>query len=250
MPILDTTALHAAMRSQVDQGVLPGVSTALIRGGDVSDFLVHGFADKEAGIPLRADHIFRAFSNTKLITSCAVLLLLEEGRFGLDDPIETYIPELGDRQVLRPGAVRIDDTEPARGSIVIRQLMAHTSGLSYGIFDPTTVLAQAYSKAALRHPGRSLRDFISDLASLPLASHPGDRWEYSIATDVLGRLVQVVSGQTFGAFIASRLFGPLEMVDTDFHVPESKLGRLATLLAGVDITDPTKPGLVRTDAAP
>ncbi len=97
MPSLDTKALHAAMRSQVDQGYLPGVSTALIRGGDVSDIFVHGFADKEAGIPLREDHIFRAFSNTKLVTSCAVLLLWEEGRFDLDDAIETYIPELGNR---------------------------------------------------------------------------------------------------------------------------------------------------------
>jgi CubicO group peptidase (beta-lactamase class C family) len=250
MPSLNTKALHAAMRSQVDLGFLPGVSTALLRGSEVSDIFVCGFADKEAGIPLREDHIFRAFSNTKLVTSCAVLLLWEEGRFDLDDPIEKYIPELGERQVLRPGAVSVEDTEPASAPVTIRQLMTHTSGLTYGIFDPTTVLAKAYAKAALRHPSRALKDFIADLAPLPLAFQPGQRWEYSVATDVLGRLVEVISGQTFGAFISSRIFDPLGMVDTDFWVPESKTSRLTSLYVGVDITDPTKPGLIRADAAP
>jgi CubicO group peptidase (beta-lactamase class C family) len=250
MPSLNTKALHAAMQSQVDLGFLPGVSTALLRGSEVSDIFVCGFADKEAGIPLREDHIFRAFSNTKLVTSCAVLLLWEEGRFDLDDAIEKYIPELAERQVLRPGAVSLEDTEPASAPITIRQLMTHTSGLTYGIFDPTTVLAKAYAKAALRHPGRALKDFIADLAPLPLAFQPAQRWEYSVATDVLGRLVEVISGQTFGDFISSRIFEPLGMVDTDFWVPESKTSRLTTLYVGVDITDPTKPGLMRADAAP
>lgn len=246
----DTTALHAAMQAQVDGGYLPGVSTALIRGGAVEDIFVCGHADREAGTPLREDHLFRAYSNTKLVTTCAVLLLWEEGRLGLDDPIERYLPELAARQVLRPGATRIDDTEPARSPITVRQLMTHTSGLTYGIFDPSTVLAQAYRRAALRHPGRTLKDFITDLAPLPLAFHPGEQWEYSIATDVLGRLVEVLSGQSFGAFLASRIFQPLGMVDTDFHVPEAKANRLATLYVGVDITNPTTPGLKRADGAP
>ena len=129
MNSIDTMALHSAMQSQVDLGFLPGVSTALLRGGEVSDIFVYGLADKEAGIALREDHIFRAFSNTKLVTSCAVLLLWEEGRFDFDDAIEKYIPELGKRQVLRPGAASIEDTEPASTSITIRQLMTHTSGL-------------------------------------------------------------------------------------------------------------------------
>ncbi len=250
MTSMNTTALHAAMQAQVDLGFLPGVSTALLRGSEVSDIFVCGFADKEAGIALREDHIFRAFSNTKLVTSFAVLLLWEEGRFDFDDAIEKYIPELGQRQVLRPGAASVEDTEPASTSITIRQLMTHTSGLTYGIFDPTTVLAKAYGKAALRHPGRPLKDFIADLAPLPLAFQPSKRWEYSVATDVLGRLIEVISGQTFGAFISSCIFEPLGMVDTDFYVPESKTSRLTSLYVGVDITNPTKAGLMRADASP
>jgi CubicO group peptidase (beta-lactamase class C family) len=250
MSSLNTSALHAAMQAQVDQGFLPGVSTALVRGGEVSDIFVCGFADREAGIALREDHIFRAFSNTKLVTSCAVLLLWEDGRFDLDDAIEKYMPELGRRQVLRPGAASVEDTEPARRSITIRQLMAHTSGLTYGIFEPATVLAKAYGKAALRHPDKPLKDFIADLAPLPLAFQPGTRWEYSVATDVLGRLVEVISGQSFGTFILRRIFEPLGMVDTDFYVHKSKTSRLTSLYVGTDITNPTKAGLLRANASP
>ena len=247
---LNTKGLHAAMRAQVDEEFLPGVATALLRGTEVVDTFCYGYADKEANIALREDHIFRGFSNTKLVTSIAILLLWEEGRLQWDDPIERYIPELGHRQVLRPNATRIDDTEPAQSSITIRQLMTHTSGLSYGIFDPTTVLAQAYSKAQLRHPARPMADFIAGLAQLPLAFQPGARWEYSVATDVLGHLVEVLSGERFGAFLAKRIFDPLGMVDTAFHVPESKRNRLTALYVGVDVANPTKPGLLRADSMP
>lgn len=250
MNSIDATALHAAMRAQVDQQFLPFVSTSILRGQDVVDTFCYGDADKEAGIALREDHIFRAFSNTKLVTSFAVLLLWEEGYFQFSDPIEKYIPELSNRQVLRAGASDIGDTEPAKSSITIQQLMTHTSGLSYGIFDPSTVLAKAYNNAQLRHPAKPMKDFISALASLPIAFHPGTRWEYSVATDVLGHLVEILSGESLGSFFAKRIFEPLGMSDTGFFVPESKVNRLTALYAGVDISDPTKPGLVRVDAAP
>ena len=145
-----------------------------------------GWADKEARIPLRADHIFRAFSNTKLITSCAALLLYEEGRFQLDDPIEKFIPQLGNRRVLRAGATSLDDTEPASGSITIRHLMSHRSGLSYGVFDPGAVIFKAYNERKVLNPATPLSDMIEVLADLPLIYHPGTSWEYSVATDVLG----------------------------------------------------------------
>ncbi len=247
---LNLTSMHAALRAQVDQNLLPGVSTALLRGSEVVDTFCYGNADREAGIALREDHIVRAFSNTKLVTSCAVLLLWEDGRLRLDEPIETYIPALGQRQVLRPNASRLDDTEPARSPITVRQLMTHTAGFSYGIFDPSTVLAQAYNAAKLRHPAQPLKDFIDALAPLPLAFHPGTRWEYSIATDVLGYLVEAVSGEAFGDFLARRIFAPLGMVDTGFFVPEADQSRLAALYVGADATDPTRPGLVRADALP
>jgi CubicO group peptidase (beta-lactamase class C family) len=246
----DFSALHAAMRAQVDQQFLPGVSTVLMRGREVVDRFCYGSADKEAGIPLREDHIFRVFSNTKLVTSCAVMLLVEEGRIKLDDPIETYIPELGKRQVLRAGATRIDDTEPARTSITVRHLMTHTSGLSYGVFDPGSVQFDAYNKAGVLNPTTDLAHMVQTLSSLPLSFHPGTQWEYSVATDVLGRLVEVVSGETFGAFLSRRIFDPLGMVDTDFRVPESKRNRFTALYVGVDLMDPTLPGLVRLEDKP
>lgn len=243
-------ALHAAMQSQVDRQYLAGVSTALLRGREIVDLACHGFADREAAIPLREDHIFRVFSNTKLVTSCAVMLLLQEGRIGLDDPIERYIPELGARQVLRPGATRIDDTEPAQQSITIRHLMSHTSGLSYGIFDPGSLQFAAYTQARISDPTLDLAGMVTALARLPLSFHPGTRWEYSVASDVLARLVEVVSGQGFGAFLRARIFEPLHMVDTGFWLPEPKQDRLCALYAGVDPADPTRPGLVRLDDKP
>src|SRR6266851_1044222 len=111
---------HAAMQRYVDGNLLSGVSSAVLVGRDLVDVNCAGWADKEAQIPLRADHIFRVFSNTKLVTSCAALLLFEEGRFKLDDPIEKFIPQLANRRVLRPGAASLDETEPARGSITVR----------------------------------------------------------------------------------------------------------------------------------
>ena len=242
--------LHDAMQSQVEQGFLPGVSTALLRGREVVDRFVYGKADIEAGTALREDHIFRVFSNTKLLTSCAVLLLMEDGKLAMSDPIERYIPELGNRQVLRPGATDIGDVEPARRPITIEHLMTHTSGLAYGAFDPGTVMFNAYTKAAVHNPLLSNAQMVQTLATLPLAFHPGEQWEYSMATDVLGRLVEVVSGQGFGEFLQQRIFGPLEMVDTAFWVPPEKRDRFAALYGGVDFMDPTKPGLNRMDDAP
>jgi CubicO group peptidase (beta-lactamase class C family) len=170
-------ALHAAMREQVDRQLLPGVSTALLCGREVVDLFCCGSADREAGVALREDHIFRVFSNTKLVTSCAALLLFEEGRYRLDDPIEAYLPELGRRRVLRPGATELGDTEPARGPITVRHLMTHTAGLSYGLFDPGSLLFDAYNRAAVMHPAKTLAMKVQSLADLPLSSHPGTRWE-------------------------------------------------------------------------
>ena len=197
----DFGAAHAAMRRLVDGNILSGVSSAVLVGRDLVDVNCVGWADKEAQVPLRSDHLFRVFSNTKLITSCAALLLFEEGRFQLDDPVEKFIPQLGNRRVLRPGATSLDDTEPARGSITIRQLLSHSSGLSYGLFDPGSVMFKAYQARRVLNPTKTLADMIDALAELPLVYHPGSSWEYSVATDVVGRLVEVISGQPFDKFI-------------------------------------------------
>jgi CubicO group peptidase (beta-lactamase class C family) len=243
-------ALHDAMRAEVDQAFLPGVSTALLRGREVVDRFCYGFADREAATVLREDHIFRVFSNTKLVTSCAVMMLWEEGRIGLDDPVATYLPELGGLRVLRPDATRLDDTEPAKSPISVRHLMTHTSGLSYGVFDPGSIQFAAYNQAGVMNPATPLAEMVTRLARLPLSFQPGTAWEYSVATDVLARLVEVESGISFGAFLSSRIFEPLGMVDTDFWVPPAKRERLCALYVGADLMDPSKPGLIRLDDKP
>jgi CubicO group peptidase (beta-lactamase class C family) len=246
----DFEPAHAAMRRFVDGNILAGVSSAVLVGRDLVDVNCVGWADKEAKVPLRADHIFRVFSNTKLITSCAALLLFEEGRFELDDPIEKYIPQLANRRVLRPGATSLDDTEPAKKSITIRHLMSHSSGLSYGLFDPGTTIFNAYNQRGVLNPATTLARMVDVLADLPLVYHPGTSWEYSVAIDVMARLVEILSGQAFDQFIQSRILGPLGMIDTGFIVPEKSRSRLTAYYAGADLVDPMKPGLTPTDESP
>jgi CubicO group peptidase (beta-lactamase class C family) len=244
----DFRPAHAAMQRYVDGNLLSGFSSAVLVGRDLVDVLCIGWADKEAQIPLRVDHIFRVFSNTKLITSCATLLLLEEGRFQLDDPIEQFIPQLANRLVLRPNATSLDQTEPAVRPITIRHLMSHSSGLSYGLFGSGKLISDAYNERKVVNPATTLAEMMDVLADLPLVFHPGMSWEYSVATDVLARLVEVISGQRFDAFIQSRILGPLGMADTGFVV--SDRDRLVAYYAGADLVDPMKPGLTRADDAP
>jgi CubicO group peptidase (beta-lactamase class C family) len=246
----DFRPVHAAMQRYVGENVLAGVCSAVLVGRDLVDLQCIGWADKEARTPLCADHIFRVFSNTKLITSCAALRLFEEGHFQLDDPIERFIPQLANRRVLLPNAISLDQTEPAARPITIRHLMSHSSGLSYGLFGPGTIIFQAYNARKVRNPATTLAEMVDVLADLPLVFHPGTSWEYSVATDVMARLIEVISGQRFDAFIQSRVLGPLGMVDTGFVVPDNHRHRLVAYYAGADLIDPMKPGLTRTDDAP
>ncbi len=246
----DFSAVHAAMRRYVEAEILPGVSSAVLVGRDLVDLHCTGWADREAKIPLREDHIFRVFSNTKLVTSCAAMMLYEEGRIGLDDPVERFLPQLARRRVLRPGATTIDDTEPARGPITIRHLMSHSAGLSYGLLDPGTLIYQAYVGRRVLNPAATLAEMIDALEPLPLVFHPGGGWEYSVATDVLARIIEIVSGQRFDAFIQCRVLTRLGMSDTSFVVPEEKRARFTAYYAGADVLEPMKPGLTRTDDAP
>jgi len=244
----DFRPAHAAMQRYVEGNFLSGFSSAVLVGRELVDVKCIGWADKEAQIPLRVDHIFRIFSNTKLITSCAALLLFEEGHFQLDDPIEQFIPQLANRRVLYRDATSLDQTEPAVRSITIRHLMSHSSGLSYGLFEPDTLIFNAYNERKVINPATTLAEMMDVLADLPLIYHPGTSWEYSVAIDVLARLVEVISGQRFDAFIQSRILGPLGMVDTGFVV--SDRNRLVAYYAEADLTDPMKPGLTRIDDAP
>ena len=246
----DFAEVHDAMQRYVDQNILAGISSAVLVGRELVDVHCCGWSDKEAKTELEVDHIFRVFSNTKLITSCAALLLYEEGRFQLDDPIEKHIPQLGERMVLRPGATDPNDIEPAAGPITIRHLMTHSSGLSYGLLDPGSLMFKLYTEHKVNAPETSLSEMIDILAGLPLSFHPGTNWEYSVATDVLARLVEIISGQSFDDFLRVRIFGPLGMVDTGFFVPPENHHRFAALYAGSDLQAPMKPGLTRLENAP
>lgn len=243
----DYSGVRTAMQRYVDRAILPGVSWALLEGRDLVDLQCVGYADRENKVDLRVDHIHRAFSNTKLFTTVAVLMLMEEGRLGLDDPVERYIPQLADRRVLKPDAKHIGDTVPANGPITIRHLLSHSAGLSYGMFDPGTLIFNAYNGAKIMNPETPLSDMIDRLADLPLGFHPGARFEYSIATDVLGRLVEILSGERFDAFLERRIFDRLGMSDTGFVVPQSKRDRFAGYYRGADLLDPMKSGLTRID---
>jgi CubicO group peptidase (beta-lactamase class C family) len=245
----DFSPAHAAMRRYVDGNILSGISSAVLVGRDLADVNCVGWADKEAQTSLRVDHIFRVHSNTKLITSCAAMLLFEEDRFQLDDTIERFIPQLANRRVLRPGATSLDETEPAKSSITIRHLMSHSSGLSHDIFDTGTLIFKAYKERKVLNPATTLAEMVDVLADLPLVYHPGTSWEYSVAIDVLARLVEIISGQRFDTFIQSRILGPLGMVDTGFVVPEKSRSRLAAYYTGADLAESMKPGLTRMDDA-
>ena len=221
--------LTTAMQGYVDDGLLSGVVTMASRGNKIVHYESVGYRDVEAQAPMTPDTIFRIYSMTKPVTGAALMILYEEGKFKLSDPVGKYIPELADLQVF----AGVDDdgnmiTEPADHSMTIRELMSHTGGLSYGIFAQSGV-DTAYVEAGILDANDTNAEFVAKLGQIPLKHQPGSRWEYSVAVDVQGYLVEVLSGQTFGEFLNDRLFEPLGMTDTDFHVPEEKLNRFAQM---------------------
>jgi CubicO group peptidase (beta-lactamase class C family) len=180
----------------------------------------------------------------------AIMLLIEDGKIALDDPLENYLPQLGNRRVLKAGANSLDDTEPARSSITIRHLLNHTSGLSYGLLDHGSLMYKAYNERKVLNAFQTLAEMIDILEELPLSFHPGEAWQYSIATDVLSRVVEVVSGRNFDQFLRLRILNPLGMDDTGFYVPENKLHRLTAYYGGADPANVLQRGLRRLDKSP
>ncbi|HEX5514031.1 MAG TPA: serine hydrolase domain-containing protein [Gammaproteobacteria bacterium] len=218
------------MQRQVELERLPGLSVLVHRRGATAFFDAVGRRDVEVGKPVTADTIFRVYSMTKPITSVAVMLLYEEGAFQLDDPLAKFLPAFEHMQVMTGGDVDDPWLEPASELITIRQLLTHTAGLTYNFMQASPV-DQLYRDHRIVFPGGrgSLAETIDRLAALPLLAHPGSQWSYSVATDVLGRLVEVLSGQAFDDFLAERIFQPLGMHDTAFWVPEEKLDRFAAM---------------------
>ena len=243
------SAAHAFLQHQVDAQLLAGVSMVVLKDGVPVDRFCTGLANLQAGEALRPDHIHRAFSNTKLMTSVLVLMLVDQGRFALDDPIKTWIPAFGKLQVLKLGATTLSDTEALQTDITVRHLLSHQAGLSHGVFDPGTLIYNAYHAAGVRQPDTTLEVLMDQLASLPLIYQPGEGWEYSMATDVLARLVEIVTSQTFGSALQTRLLGPLGMADTGYLLRPDQVARLCPLYVG-DLANPEKPGLTRLDNVP
>jgi CubicO group peptidase (beta-lactamase class C family) len=221
--------IDAAVQRSIDDQRIAGAVTLVVRRGKVAWFKAQGMADREAAKSMPPDAMFRICSMTKAITSAAVMMLYEEGRFLLDDPVSKYLPEFKNPKVLVKPASGEPYTIPATKQITIRDLLRHTSGITYHWNDD---LGPMYEKAGvasglLQYDG-TIGDMVTHLAGQPLLFNPGDRFEYSLGVDVLGRLVEVVSGKPLDEFFRTRIFEPLGMKDTYFYPPENKIDRLAT----------------------
>ena len=212
----------------VDSGRLAGATTLVMRRGRVAHLGCSGMADMARGVPMRADTIHRIYSMTKPLTSVAAMMLYEEGRFQLDDPVTRFLPEFSGMRVFAGGSRGSFETVPAVRDITVRDLLTHTAGLTYGMMHANMVDAMYRDQDVdFQTSDRTLAEVVATAATLPLLAQPGAEWNYSIATDVLGHLVAVLSGQDFGAFMAERILAPLGMADTGFHVPPERLSRLA-----------------------
>ncbi|PAZ12623.1 serine hydrolase [Streptomyces sp. SA15] len=220
----------------VDEGRLPGFLVAVSRGGRVAHLTTHGRRDIAAGLPVETDTLWRIYSMTKPVTAVAALLLVEEGRLSLDDPVDRHLPAFAEPRVYVSGSGADTVTRPAAGPILVRHLMTHTAGLTFAFYHSHPVDA-LYRDADLESsvvPGSDLAHTVDVYASLPLQFEPGTQWNYSVASNVLGRVIEVVSGQPLDTFFAERIFGPLGMTDAGFRVTDEQAGRLAELYGDAD----------------
>jgi CubicO group peptidase (beta-lactamase class C family) len=224
---LDRVENHLKQR-YIDAGRFPGTQLLVYRRGKIVHSAVQGFADVERKVPVKDDTIFRIYSMTKPITSTAFMMLVEEGKVALDEPVHRYIPEWKNLGVFQAGTYPAFLTKPPSRPMQIVDLLRHTSGLTYGFQQRSNVDA-AYRERKLGEVEKSgtLQSMIDDLAKMPLEFSPGEAWNYSVATDVIGYLVGKISGKPLEQFLRERIFDPLGMTDTDFYVPAAKAKRLA-----------------------
>ena len=224
----------------VSEGDIPGAVALVARNGKIVYWKAFGKADNQTGRASRTDDIFRIASQSKAITSTAVMMLWEEGHFQLDDPISKYIPEFKNPQVLK--SFKYSDmsytTVAATSEITIRHLLTHTSGIGYGVIDKDERFKMIYHKAGITDlfttENISIEESVKKLAKLPLHHNPGEKYTYSEGLDVLGYFIEVVSGMPFDVFLKTRLFDPLGMKDTGFYLPESKAKRLVSVQKPTD----------------
>ena len=216
-------------QGEVDKGAIPGVTLIVSRDGKVAYQQALGYQDREKKAPMKQDAIFRIASMSKPITSVAVMMLAEEGKIDLLAPVMQYLPEFKDVKVgviKGEGANATLTTEDVQRPMTVQDLLRHTSGLVYGPFG-NTLVHQAYKKANMFDPTQTLAEFVTKISKLPLAHQPGTVWEYGMSTDVLGRVVEVVSGMPFDRFVEERITKPLGMRDTGFYLSEAQGARLA-----------------------
>ncbi|MEY2405988.1 MAG: hypothetical protein QOG39_904 [Acidimicrobiaceae bacterium] len=221
--------LDAHFARYVDDGRLPGWLLLVSRGGQVVHLSTYGQRDKEAALPVELDTLFRMYSMTKPVTSVAAMMLYEEGAFELKDPVGRFIPAFADMRVFKGGSALAPVTVPATEPMRIWHLLTHTAGLTYGFHHahPVDAIYRAAGFEWGSPPGADLAECCEQWAQLPLLFEPGSEWNYSVSTDVLGRVVEVASGQTLDRFFAERIFEPLGMTDTGFSATD--LDRLAAL---------------------
>jgi CubicO group peptidase (beta-lactamase class C family) len=239
------------LKTAVDGGDLSGAVTLIWRGGEVIQTTAHGHADIEAARPMARDTLFRIASMTKPITSVAALMLMEEGKLSLEDPITRWAPEFADMTVLRDAAGPLDDTYPAPREITVEDLFTHRSGLAYA-FTSVGPIAHAHDAALgdVLNTAMTPDAWLKALGGLPLSYPPGERFHYSHATDVLGFLVGRIAGMDFRRFLFERIFQPLKMTDTDFYVPPEKRERAATVYSQDDATGVLHPVAFRPHDTP
>jgi CubicO group peptidase (beta-lactamase class C family) len=216
-----TQRLMDVLRREVASGRLPGAVAMIARHGQIGLFEAVGQQDPGTGAPMKTDSIFRIYSMTKPVVSVAVMMLVERGQLLLSDPVSRWLPEYANQQVATAQGL-----EPVRQAATVQDLLRHTAGLTYEFLGDSAVQRQ-YGEVKIASRERTNAEFSQTLAALPLQFQPGTVWAYSRATDVLGRLVEVVSGQGLGAFLQAEIFGPLGMVDTGFAVPPEQHHRIA-----------------------
>lgn len=221
--------ISTMVQQQIDRHAIPGAVVLLARHGKAIYFEKFGVMDVTTNRPMRRDAIFRIASMSKPIVSVAAMMLYEEGRFQLDDPVSKFIPELKSLHVYQEGG-RETWTAPGR-EMTIQDLLRHTSGLSYGNNPPQNAFDKLYAEANLNDGSSTLQDMIRKLRDLPLHFSPGEKWEYGRSTDVLGYLVGILAGKPLEVYLRERIFAPLRMMDTDFFVPSEKQDRLTSLHA-------------------
>lgn len=240
---IDTT-----LRADIDRGIIPGAVVLVGRTGKVAYFKSFGMGDEERSLPMEKDSIFRIYSMTKPFVGVAAMILLEEGKLLLSDPVAKYIPLF---RGVRVGEIKKDDagkevvtTVKPRNVMTVQDLLRHTSGLSYWFYPPKAIQAM-YLKAGMNKSDHTLAEMCDRLAKIPLVAHPGTKYQYSRSYDVLGRVVEAISGMPLEKFLEERIFKPLNMKGSGFQVKESDVSRLVYLSPKDPLyIDPTKPPIL------